>query len=54
MIGYLIIGALTIATCIGAAKAESALGMAGYAYIAVIGLILMAMWRARKDDRPRP
>lgn len=48
MIGYLIIGTLTLATCIGAAKAESTLGMAGYAYIALVGLCLLILWRGRK------
>lgn len=48
MIGYALILAAVIGSCIAAIRAETVMGKVGFGYLAIMCLFLLILWRARK------
>jgi len=48
MIGYTLILAAVIGSCIAAIRAETVMGNVGFGWLAITFLCLLVLWRARK------
>ncbi len=48
MIGYTLILAATLSSCIAAIMAETVVGKVGFGYLAIVCMCVLILWRARK------
>lgn len=48
MIGYALILAAVIGSCIAAIMAETVMGKVGFGYFAIVCMCVLILWRARK------